>query len=321
MKALPMKNLFYLIILLAYCVPSQAQKIRFDDSTNVWSHYISREDASQGHITKIQYYVSRYIGDTTINGSLYRKLFTGYVSDIPNTNTVERLEGLIRYDSSTNIVYTYSDTGDQVLYDYNVSIGDTVHALYPVQGINGNPPAPIWHVVTQINTVMINGNIHKIFHYQVVDMDLYFNYFARDYDIIEGIGCTSGITFPKTGSIGILGFNERGRGLACFMNNGQQPSTIGFNLNCNETTLNTKTVINNTDRVTAFPQPANGPVTIELPKNSIDIMVYNSLGRKIYTKQLYDNKTLQLEKQPTGMYYYIITTKENKTYKGKISFL
>ena len=80
----------------------------------------------------------------------------------------------IKYPSGMHV-----DTNEQVLYDYNWRVGDTVRTF--TSGIGATVS---W--VYQMDSTQINGICYKVWH---------FTGDAR-YNVIEGLGCTNGLNYP-----------------------------------------------------------------------------------------------------------------------------
>src|SRR5688572_26179253 len=127
-----------LLLLIFYSTSSSAQTSvyhEFPDSNAVWNfHCVQWMCMPVGPgPANVQFdYSITMIGDTTINGLIYHKLFTPFIQIINNTNCQMWMgtgyKGALREDTALRKVYyvPQSDTAEQLLYDFNLQVGDTV---------------------------------------------------------------------------------------------------------------------------------------------------------------------------------------------------
>ncbi|MBP7101864.1 MAG: T9SS type A sorting domain-containing protein [Bacteroidales bacterium] len=136
------------------------------------------------------YYIS---GDTVINSYLYKKINRSFDSiyvyswSLPTDPPSSRppcYVGALRDDSAANkAFFVFAGTNiDSLLFDYNISIGDSVKGLMVPYGIYNL-------VVQSIDSIMINGKYRKrwIFNKTHTNNDTYF---------IQGVGSHSGLIEP-----------------------------------------------------------------------------------------------------------------------------
>lgn len=100
---------------------SFAQKISFTDTSNKWNYNNSWKS---GPVYGMKDYHDFYKYDTVLNGVVYKDF--GF--------------GLVREDTANEIVYirhlsvmgyaTIYDTGEYVLYNYNLQVGDSIEYNY-----------------------------------------------------------------------------------------------------------------------------------------------------------------------------------------------
>lgn len=306
-----MKNLYFTLVFISLITSAQAQKINFTDSGNAWYVLIGKEMASQGHITG--YFHENYLngGDTVINSKAYTN-FCWY-----NKSTGATPYAWVRYDSNARKVYIADSNTELVLYDYNLSVGDTFYAPKI-----SSPLSQVWHVVDSVDSIQINGTFHKTFYLKVGDANLYINEYARDYTIIEGIGCSAGPLYPLYGTAGITAYNERSRGVICFKNNGIAPPIY---TNCKDTALSIYNSEISDKPLSVYPQPATSVVNIQLPITiqSGSVKVYNQLGQEVISNTIANKELLEINNPGPlhGLYYYRITDNtENRIYSGKLIF-
>ncbi len=307
----------YAIILLTLFISfqTQAQKIHFTDSTNIWYYVSSYKKAKPNTGYQVNYYNYNYKGDTVINSKSYRKLFAG------ETN----LRGLVRFDSSDNKVYVIVDSNiERILYDYNLKLGDTVSSITEINCPVNSTRQYIKHYVSKVDSVLLNNVYHKRRTFTIVDYNQYSFCFAKEYDVIEGVGCTYDLFFPLSGAVmpTVAYVSTLKRSLICLKNNGNFPTATGITFICNDTTLNIVTTKNNKS-IKIYPQPAHSSLTIELSStiNNGSIALYNSIGQVAYRETIINKKRLQISLQniSPGIHYYKITSNMNKkTYSGRI---
>ncbi len=149
------------IPILLYCFlffvhNSNAQKIRFTDTSNKWKF----EYNSWGNGNHYTYTDSYYLGDSVINGKSYV-----FFKD----------RGFVREDTTLGRVFILNDTTDYILYDYNLKVGDTFVDRY----------TPDTLIITQAYTIIINGINHKIWESTSLVGR------AVSFILIEGIGDVS----------------------------------------------------------------------------------------------------------------------------------
>lgn len=115
-------------------------------------------------------------GDSVINGVAYKLL-----SSTENIFTREdTLTGKVfARRMLTHAPYYPEDTMEQLLFDYSWQLNDT--ATYIYQGVTYK------NVVTGIDSVVIRGTNHYVWH---------FAFGAKEYTVIEGIGCLIYPYFP-----------------------------------------------------------------------------------------------------------------------------
>jgi len=175
-----MKKTLVLFVLILVSFTSFGQKIRFSDSTNVWHYYLW----GNATIPPISWpYIDFYSGDTIIQGKTYRKL----------RHEVDVDYAYIREDSIVQKVYAIwtmapgSDTTEQLLYDYNLAIGDT---------FNTNN---IKYIVAVKDSVLINYLSYHTWRMHPFYIDstiLSPGSFTNDITVLEGIGSINDPCFP-----------------------------------------------------------------------------------------------------------------------------
>ncbi|MBE2188054.1 MAG: T9SS type A sorting domain-containing protein [Bacteroidetes bacterium] len=248
-------------------------------------------------------------GDTVINTFTYHKLQkTGvkYLEDwIGNCTSniaygINQYAGCFRNDSSNKLVYfIFPLTSiDTVLYDFNLSIGDTV----PPSPLNDN--GNIVNIVTDIDSVYLGGVYRKRFQLDSCT-------FPQQLYYIEGIGSTFGLLSP-TGCpfeeiYNLLCYTENS--LTVFPNNTTTCSIV--------TSVNETTQINN--KFSIFPNPTTGTLFITTELQSYDISIFNSTGQLIQKRKIISNSILlDISDLPTGLFLIHFSENNKELYKQTI---
>ncbi len=201
------------ILLLVFAINTNAQKIRFTDSTNHWTTLSLRG----GDLCSFQNTFS-YGADTTVSGISYRYMRESSSLFIPGScmgsgfcmgGGADSFNYLVREDTTSGIVYYINpfDTLEHLLFNYNLNVGDSITYLFPSNSFTDS--------VASIDSTLINGIYHKIFNMQNKG-----NPTGRNYTILEGIGCTNSPTFPAW----FPGCFEYTESLVCFSEHGTYPT-------------------------------------------------------------------------------------------------
>lgn len=306
-----MKSLSLLALCALISIASSAQKIHFTDSANVWKYFTCSIDFSLTESVGSQTYIKNIV----INGRLYGWLGSSFVRE----DTVAR----IVYIKYNNDMATTVDTSDQVLYNYNWHIGDTVkyHQV-------SYSPTVSW--VTSVDSTQINGLWYKVWHFAGYDSGSSMLPFT--YHVIEGIGCTNGFDY----AVNPYGSFEFSHQLICFSNKGNTDSlsypvpswglagTINFN-NASSCAIHPVDVINlpNNSPASLFPNPINGNSLITFPYTikSGTMMVINEMGQMVVNIPIYNKDEVLIGNsiRVPGIYYYRVTDNESgKLFSGKV---
>ena len=249
-------------------------------------------------------YVYAMKGDTVIGMNTYHKIYktgvtatyfyssptampTLYYGPVP-TDT-NRYIGAIREDGAKHIYFypdTSSFTGEQLLYDFNLTVGDTLPPYNSGYFAGSN-------YISSIDSILIGGIYHKRYH--ISNPAGYSNFTS----IIEGIGSTFGlierlvdpfewydrlICFTPNGSTAYLDPSYSSCGLPSPMGIADQKKDNGMQV---------------------FPNPGNGLINIRLAATGkIDVELCDLTGRTVLEKndQL-SAFSLDLSSYPCGVYF------------------
>lgn len=296
-----MKNSLLLSIICVLSLQVQAQKISFTDTSNQWRVV----DFYFGHAKIIGYSISA--PNITVDSFTFSKLTSN------NRDSI-----LIRTDSTGQKIYarvyngsiqaagsSLINSNEHLLYDFSMQIGDTIQS-------NG-----FTNVLTHIDSVLISGQIHKVYFYSGGSPQS----FENGYTVIEGIGCTRGLLYP----LAPVDFEGELR-LSCFKTKGTTPTmskkvhSFDNDQSCH---LSINEMYNTTTQVKIFPQPAHNQVTITLPQSTTgSISIINTTGQVVYTDDFVDTELLHINmNNANGIYYYTISDNNtNNVSNGKLSF-
>jgi len=190
------KLLLIFVIMLTVIVGKGQSSVYhpFPDSNAVW-----RVDASFACPVNYLYWAHSYYQytmgtDTTIGLYTYKKIYQSGLfayctnnSDVFSSTYDYYYKGALRQDSVNKKVYfkcpNYPDT---LIYDFSKQVGDTFQL---VTCYYGGSPFAYTVIVQSIDSVLVGNCYHKQFHY-------YGDYYSIAYNIIEGIGATSGLLEP-----------------------------------------------------------------------------------------------------------------------------
>jgi hypothetical protein len=226
-------------------------------------------------------------GDTTVGAYTYRKLFEKgehnetWMAPPPSINcgnnyTFNNFRALLREDS--NKIFILESNTEELLFDFNLSIGDTLPTTYMV--------------VTGIESVLIDDKYRTKF---ILDND-------PSQFLIEGIGHHKGFLEP------IYLTMECGFRLECFSL--RDTLTYPFNSGSCDFALSIREVEFD-QSATIFPNPAKNKVIIRFSKaQKINtIKVFDIIGKSYeieYENDAFGNITLNLNKLSKGVYTILV---------------
>jgi hypothetical protein len=286
---------------LAMSFTSSAQKIRFSDTTNKWV-YIKPNDCSTPIL--FDYFSFSYNGDTVVNGITYQKLY----ETTPSSLFISPfLLGLIREDTTARKVYIMypavhvaqnlvADTFEHILFDYTLSIGDTIkfdhydtitNAL--IQGRS---------VLASIDSVLINGTWHVR---QKFSPNSSYPW-ANGYDVIEGLG---GKYFNPIAPVFAAG--ECSPTVMCFRHRGVLPpmNNIIFqnNTSCH---LAVQQLDTENEKILVIPNPFTTSAKVRLPYAVTKgrATIYSHIGQVVYTRKVSQQSEIDIDgfDHPSGLY-------------------
>jgi hypothetical protein len=249
------------------------------------------------HEEDYQYIIT---GDSLISEKTYHKLQrTGYVrlwDDFHRYNyysySINEYAGCYRNDTiEKKVWYVFPDDNtEQLLYDFNLQIGDTLPVKfgYPF-GIG---------IITNIDAIVLDDGLHKRFEV--------FREFYGDFYIIEGVGSTIGLilNIPPPGVIDPFDIILR-----CFSINGNPiyMNPIPGLANCDTAYLDIKNYHQNKIGISLYPNPVNEQLTVKCNDlNITHIQIIDVTGRAIIDvipKNDEQEIILDVRSLPAGLYF------------------
>jgi hypothetical protein len=263
-------------------------------------------DPSGGGSGQVTYSWTRYEanGDTIINSITYKKVsaansigyptnpggipygpsnfYFAYRNDVPNKKVY----------IYTNISGQYKDT---LWYDFDLSIGDTLKSSFSLR-LSLNDPLNQRTIVTSIDSVLICNVYYKRFQFGCGVGGF------QDLGLIEGFGFED--NFIQTGYI------------YCPF----EPVYIYHtDFSCSLTGVNEPTAF--IKQLQIFPNPALNTLQINYPKQNITLplnySIMDCLGKVIITGTAETNKSIDVSKLKTGLYFIMIQDKEKNLFQDK----
>jgi len=243
--------------------------------------------------TTYNYYVD---GDTVINSVLYKQVFSkgsvtySWMANPPVSPGCNVNGGYTYVDASTNyfvrsagkqMYISFAGNPEQLLYDFDLDIGDTLPLSYT------NAPNNII-VVTNIDSFFTPHGYRKRFH---LSGDTWSQY------LIEGVGHSFGLFEPMQVPFE-CGYDE----INCFSYDSAawypQPGPY-----C-DLPLSAPTLIQEEKSISLFPNPASGALNISVTGGTLlSCTIHDQLGRSVLRK----NSTAQLDIAALAPGVYVAT--------------
>lgn len=234
-------------------------------------------------------YSIRITGDTIIKSINYRKLTVPIQVIVSNGGCAATgswtnpgyYAGGVRQDIPNKKVFFIrpTDTTEQLLYDFNMAVGDTV------KGYTETFASPS-DTVQSIDSVLVGGLYRKRWK-----LNSCYNFY-----FIEGIGSTFGLMGLSPGCITDGGDYS----LTCFHQNGQTlyPSTAA---NC-ELITSVNTAEKKSNQINISPNPSNGSFIIDFDKSIKEIRITDLLGNIIIRHETHNQSKLKIDNLQSGTY-------------------
>ncbi len=244
---------------------------------------------------------SEVTNDTIIVGKTYYKIRKGYLTNNGSANCLGSNYSVVHYfreDTLTKKVYErISGSKDTVVMDFSQQVGDTCNLFYYNYAHS--------FIVTDIDSILINSVYHKRI-----------NYGGGQFSLIEGIGCTLGITE-------LWNDFENSTQLTCKGNNSvtQYPDTILNPNYCIQVhNLGINTIQQEKLKLSVFPNPSQSIVTCFLQDKKIKFAkLYNLLGNVILERN-YNSPVAEIDLSlySRGVYGLVIFDELGNEYYRKL---
>ena len=250
-----------------------------------------------------------YNGDTVINsleyGKLYRTWHASYyrvgLCDFMGLNPTQGFEYYcaIRSDVNNRVyLIRAGDTSEILIYDFSVSIGDSMHII--------NSVFDSYAHIINIDSMLIAGNYRKTFE---ISGGYYFNDFW-----IEGIGSTLGLF--ATSSLLYPEFTDYY--LTCYQEN-NIPIYIASSDECSWCTLVTNLKnLSNEKKIIIEPNPVISESIIRCSSyiSPMILSIYNLVGAKVFQAKISNSDQISIHREDftAGLYILEIVDNCNRSY-------
>ncbi len=295
-----MKRPLLFLLLLFIPVNVFSQKIHFCDNDNVWKIYHQSFPPGPLSIWTITNYFN---GQVIIKGVAYKHLSNS-------------LNFYVREDTADAKVYyccRQVDSAEEVLYDYNWKVGDTVHYSSDTACMS-----KAYYTVASVDSVLINGNWYHVWNMAQLINPSACNVFT--FKVIEGLGSTIG----PLQCLDAMAF-ETQNDLICFTSDGNiypLSKKVGEIDNTNSCTLSIPDVLVS-QAASAYPNPVTPLSRIRLPyvMTSGIVQIVNVVGQVIWKRAVTNEKEIWIgdKIEVPGVYYYKITDNDGKLLLGKLN--
>jgi len=250
-----------------------------------------------------QYYTN---GDTIINGLQFKKMFCyskEYVWYQRDPIIHNYYLGGIRNNGNKQVEYFNNSTEQiEIIYDFNLQIGDTVKTGYGKYDPNRES---LWNshemplVLRSIDSVKYCGKYHKRYNFDQTSLQ-------HPQFLIEGIGFYDGFMFPVFQPFEII------RRLECYGETGNPEcvSCGGLYLSNNEIEYN--------QTLTVLPNPNSGRFNVDIHEGIDEVEIYDLSGNLVYKENSCPVvTTIQLD-VPNGIYLIKVKTVNDHLFSTKM---
>lgn len=251
------------------------------------------------------------LGDTIIASVNYKKIYSKYATWMtfaPSAINFSNYIGAMRQDIPTKKIFyvNYGNTSEDILYDFDLSIGDTV---------NYNTSYGDTVFVTGVDSTLVGGVYHKSF---LLASTSFATSALIPGKLIEGVGSAAGLINLYTG-----GF-EFSNQLLCLSINSNlvYPSGVSsFPSNYCAYAVGIGELENNELKMTVMPNPVVNDIHIMVSCNDkYDIEIRNALGELIYIKTAIqaNGPTIDFSNFSNGIYFVRLNDSKGNSIVKKI---
>jgi len=266
---------------------------KYFETGDRWTEYIITSYMFPTSYTFVSDKRQYYLGtDTLVNGIHYYNIIEYTPNNLQHpTNHY----GIMREENGKVYVnLNNNNTGEFLLYDFTLNVGDTIHSNAPSGPLSNSP------VISKIDTIqLMTGEKRKMFH-------------CNEFTYIEGIGCLNGLFGPLSDMCTCDPDIESV--LTCFKSGTDEIYTDKYwcaDGNCCGVLTDIIEPKADIIRSSLHPNPANDFVKIELSNTndqctSVEIMDFQ--GRKISTLPVSETNgmTIDISKYHAGIYFILV---------------
>lgn len=298
-----MTRTFFLTLLLAISTFSFAQNVDFPDSTATWYGQVeaSCSDGPESTYFAIDCYYYYMEGDTVFDSVQYNQVIYPDIGQIVG----------VRSDSLNRVyVYLPDSSREYLLYDFNISAGDTTFITFPHNNVN---PDTMNVAVVKVDTVNLYGAFRRVITVNI-NLDGYL------VDWIEGVGSSEGLLY------GNANFYQKSNTCALFCD-----LLRGFSYGVNDTQFQCQHICLDvgieelrTIRLTPYIYPtlvsASSPVIISWKQPTTFLVgIFSITGEQLFEKYFQNRRRVKIfpHIKKSGIYLVNVTTEEG-TYTTKI---
>jgi len=296
--------LFFILCNFVYSITLAQNYIPFPDSGGVWKETYSWQPSPFFYNGIGDTYIE---GDTVFNDTVYHKIYNlrrdVFCSDIIISGP--EYDGALREDTINHkVYYRWNDyAGEKLLYDYTLQVGDTL----PMEMLWFNFNYGVF--ITAIDTITTFDGVNRRVWY----LD-YYEPFEGWPQIVEGIGCTSGL-------LGLIepyweGWNE----LLCFSINNDvvwrswRDTCYVITDSC--ASVGIDKTLHPKDKVVCYPNPVSSSTSVYFEIDQLNnfnnyLMVFDLYGKEISSHEFHNNFFTIKSPANNGVYIVKIFTKNN----------
>jgi len=255
----------------------------------IWRYRVFDNDFGTQVLDRIFFLNGR---DTFANGNTYHIIMsrtcrqTGGVGFNPPVVTEVATASDIMYSAMREAgkqVFQLSGSGEDLLYDFNVGVGDSIPAYVGKDKVTG------------IDSILIDGVYHK--RYLTTD---------TTYFVVEGIGSNRGL-IPElndgTGSVIFYCFTDTP---VTWSPDTTVPCTYVYPIGYG---LAVSTLNNELQYINVYPMPASDVLHISAKgTSSYHAVILNCIGQEIWSGTVQDSSNIPVGAWSRGLYYFLATS-------------